>query len=171
MNISVVIIRKGKGEKAILVLWLLGYIIPPDPTRGVANSRHRGLFPGPRCPKFLDGCPKFLDDAAGHKHADVVQDRIQIEAKDDCVQIRIRVERLAVTAQHDEESEVDVQCRGRKNGEACARESHPLGHLQASVASRALDCGRLVAQDVVDWLEEEQRHHDGEDRILRKVEK
>ena len=39
MNISVVIIRKGKGEKAVLVLWLLGYIIPPDPTKAAFGSR------------------------------------------------------------------------------------------------------------------------------------
>jgi hypothetical protein len=33
MNISVMNIGKGKGERAVLVLWLLGYIIPPDPTK------------------------------------------------------------------------------------------------------------------------------------------
>jgi hypothetical protein len=39
------------------------------------------------------------------------------------------------------------------------------------VASRALNCSRLAAQDVVYRLEEEQRHHNGEDRVLRKATK
>ena len=62
--------------------------------RDVANRRHRGLLSRPRC-------PKSLDDAAGQKHADVVQNRVEVRAKHHHVQIGVRVERLAVTAQHD----------------------------------------------------------------------
>ena len=43
--------------------------------RGVVNRRHRGFFPRPRC-------PESLDDAAGQKHADIIQHRIEVHAKD-----------------------------------------------------------------------------------------
>jgi hypothetical protein len=65
------------------------------------NRHRRGLFSRQRF-------PEYLDDAAGQKDADVVQNRVQIHAKDQHVQIRIRVERLAEIAQRDVESKIDT---------------------------------------------------------------
>jgi hypothetical protein len=84
------------------------------------------------------------------------------------VQIGVRKERLAQTTQHKKQYSIDVQCRGGNNGEACTRKGHVLGLLQASVRSGALVCGILIAQDDINWSEEDPRHQDGDGGVLRK---
>ena len=80
----------------------------------------------------------LLNYPAGQEHADVVEDGVQVDAKDQDVQVGVGPKRskMDVVVQHHKQPKIDVKCRRGNDSKTGPQERQPLRLLQADLPFR-----------------------------------
>ena len=99
----------------------------------------------------------LFDYPAGQEHANVVQDGVQVDSKDEHAQVGFGIKGFSRATQNNEQPGIDVQCRRGKDRKTGPQERQPLRPFQADLPLRTHAAD--FTQDFEDRSEEKRGHH------------